>query len=420
MSKFLFLCSGYYPETTPNGVCLRMVALELLHMGHEVHIICQDDIDGPSEICYEGIFLHYIKSNIFLRLRKFGEQHPKKMLGRISYVIAMCINKIQKILLLPWYPLNHPLSLYKFYKTACNLNKNYNFDRVIGIYCPLEATYAVIKYKKKFPQCKVSAYVLDSLIYMSGASYFPKKVAEWLQWRVERKVYEGVDRVFNMRCHEVHHKALKYDKYREKMSFLDIPLFKSHSSLQIKQNYFDHNFIQFVYMGTLFENYREPYYLCRIASELSKKKQPIQIQFYTRGSCEAKLSEISKCEPELVCQHGYVSHSLVEEIYANSDFLINIGVNRTTMISSKIFDYMAYGKPIIHFYYQDDDVNNRYLQEYPLCCMIQMKDELYSKNLDKLWSFIELTKGKIIDSKYLINKFKENTPEYTAQAFVNL
>ena len=420
MSKYLFLCGGYYPETTPNGVCLRMVALKLLHMGHEIHIICQDNVTGPSEICYEGIFIHYIKSNIFLRLRKFGELHPKIILGRISYVIAMFINKIQKIILFPWYPLNHPRSLYKFYKTACNLNNIHNFDRVIGVYCPLEATYAAVNFKKKYPQSKVGAYVLDSLIYMPGASYFPKKVADWLQWRVERKVYEGVDRVFNMRCHEVHHQALRYNKYQEKMSFLDIPLFDSHDSLQINKELFDHNFIQFVYMGTLFENYREPYYLCRMASELTKSKQPIQIQFYTRGSCETKLSEIEKLEPELVHQHGYVSHSLVKEIYVNSDFLINIGVNRTTMISSKIFDYMAYGKPIIHFYYQDDDVNNRYLQEYPLCCMIQMKDELYNKNLDKLWSFIESTKGKTIDSKYLIDKFKENTPEYTAQAFENM
>ena len=419
MAKILFLSGGYYPETTPNGVCLRMVALQLLRQGHEVHIVCQGEHEGTAEDCiHEGIHLHYIKPNLFLRLRRYGESNPQKLSGRISYVVAMLLNKLQKVLLLPWYPLNHPYSLNLFYQRAVKLQDENHFDRIIGLYCPLEATYAAVKLKNKFSSLKVGVYVLDSLIYMPGASYFPRRIANWLQWRMESKVYRGVDMVFNMRCHEIHHRAPKYDCFRQKIHFLDIPLFVPRQVHEpMEEPLFDRSRLQLIYMGTLFKNYREPYYLCRLASDLNSEFS-IQIHFYTRGSCEAELSEMAKNSADIIQQHGYVSHSLVETIYANADFLVNIGVNSSTMISSKIFDYMAYGKPIIHFYYQDDDVNNKYLNEYPLCCMIQMKDELYEMNKEKLRKFLSAAKGKTIDAHFLLEKFKENIPEYTANAFV--
>lgn len=418
MKKILFLSGGYYPETTPNGVCLRVVSLQLIKMGYEVHIACQGINEESSDICHEGIFLHYVKPNLFLRLRGYGEAHPKNIAGRLAYFFAMLLNKIQKLVLLPWYPLNHPGSLKNFYKRACELHKEHAFDKVIGLYCPLEATYAAVRFKKDHPEVKVGAYILDSLIFMPGASYFPKKIAKWLQWRMERKVYDGVDMVFNMRCHEVHHKAEKYDVYRNKMKFLDIPLFNPQESLpECSEQMFDKSYIQMVYMGTLFENYREPYYLCRLAADVSKNTL-VQIQFYTRGSCETKLAKLVEQNSTLIKQHGYVSHSLVGKIYADADFLVNIGVTSSTNISSKIFDYMAYGKPIIHLYYQDDDVNNKYLAEYPNCCLVQMKEELYEENLKRFTAFIKEKRGVVIDSNFLLEKFKENTPEFTANAFV--
>lgn len=411
-NRILFIMGGYYPETTPNGVCVKAISNELLRDGYEVHILTQDD---GVDIEIDGVSVHYIPKNLFLKMRKFGEQNPTGI-GKLCYKTAMLLNKIQKLFMFPWFPLNHPITLRKYYSRAQQLQKQYGFDKVIGVYLPLESTLATLKFKRNYPTIQTAIYVSDSLIYLSGTKYLPTWLAEKFKWRLEKRVYEGVDKVFNIRCHEVHHNDAKYDIYRDKMVFLDTPLFEPAELPADFEPMFDKNKIQWSYMGTMFDGYREPYYMARLV-EAIENKFDVQIQFYTRGSCESWLAEKEKKLPGHYAQHGYVDNSLTPLIYANSDFLINIGVNTTTMISSKIFLYMAYGKPIIHFYYQDDDVCNSYLQKYPGSCLVQMKDELFEENKNKLCIFINDNLGKKYDSKMVTNLFYENTPRFSANAF---
>lgn len=411
-NKILFIMGGYYPETTPNGVCVKAISKELLPDGYEVHVLTQDD---GEDVELDGIYVHYIPKNLFLKMRKYGEQNPAGI-GKLCYKFAMLLNKIQKFVMLPWFPLNHPNTLRKYYLKAKQLQKKYDFYKVIGVYLPLESTLATIKFKRNHSAVQAAIYVSDSLIYLSGTKYLPSWLAEKFKWRLEKKVYEGVDRVFNIRCHKVHHKDSKYDSYRDKMVFLDTPLFEPTELPKKYEEMFDKNKIQWSYMGTMFDGYREPYYMTRLV-EAIENKFDIQVQFFTRGSCESWLADKAKKTPGHYVQHGYVNNSLTPTIYANSDFLINLGVNTSTMISSKIFLYMAYGKPIIHFYYQDDDVCNPYLLKYPGSCLIQMKDELFEENKIKLCDFIKDNLGKKYDSKMVSNLFFENTPRFSANAF---
>ncbi len=412
MKRLLFIMDGYYPETSPNGVCIKAIVKELIKDEYEVHVL---NAGQPNDNLVDGVHIHYIPYNLFLKMRSYGEQHPTGV-GKIVYKGAMLLNKIQKLIMLPWYPLNHPNTVQHYYSAACKLEDSLHFEKVIGVYLPLEATLATVKFKEKHPYIPTAIYVSDSMIYMSGAKYFPPQIAEKLKWRVEKRVYEGVDKVFNIRCHEIHHKDPKYDPYRLKMQFLDTPLFEpTELPVQFEQ-LFDKEKIQWSYMGTMFDKYREPYYLCRLVEALENEFD-IQVQFYTRGSCEEWLAEKCSEKPEHFVRHGYVSNSLTPIIYANSDFLINLGVNTSTMISSKIFLYMAYGKPIIHFYYQDNDVCNPYLERYPGACLIQMKEELFEDNTIKLRNFIRDNLGKVFDSKDIADLFIENTPRYSADAF---
>lgn len=56
-------------------------------------------------------------------------------------------------------------------------------------------------------------------------------------------------------------------------------------------------------------------------------------------------------------------------------------------MSSKIFSYMATGKPIVHIYYAEDDVNVGYLKRYPLAlCLRAQEDSLaFNARLLALW-----------------------------------
>lgn len=81
---------------------------------------------------------------------------------------------------------------------------------------------------------------------------------------------------------------------------------------------------------------------------------------------------------------------------------------------------MSVGKPILHFYYHDDDVNIKYLEKYDLAIMIKMDEKLFEENAEKLKHFLQKTYNKKADSAKLDHAFYKNDPDYTAKYFMKL
>src|SRR5690606_7147238 len=162
-----------------------------------------------------------------------------------------------------------------------------------------------------------------------------------------------------------------------------------------------------VYMGTLFKSFRNPVYIYKLFVKVNENDE-YNLHFYSRGDCENQVLDYQNKTHGSVIRHGYVAHSEIENIYANAHYLINLGVSNSTNISSKIFDYMSVGKPILHFYYHDDDVNIKYLEKYDLAIMIKMDEKLFEENAEKLKHFLQKTYNKKADSAKLDHAFYKN------------
>jgi hypothetical protein len=416
--RILFMLEMYYPKPEPNGIVVHQVAKELLKLGYQVHIISYRMTGYPKEDQYEGVCIHRIKRRIFFKLREYGEKNINTFRGKMSYKIAKSINKIKKLIYLPWFPLASPLTVYRYYKKASLLHKKYKFDCVIGVFDPNDCLYAGLLFKNRFKDVKYGSYILDSLIYLSGQNYLPKGLKETLTWKFEKMVYEKSDMVFNMECHRKHHLSNKYQRFQTKMKFLDIPLFIP-KKVKMEKRLFDTHKRHLVYMGSLFKDFRSPDYIYRIFKRINHKSE-YQLHFFTRGSCEEDLLNYQNETGGAVIRHGFIEHSQINNIIANTDFLINLGVSNSTAISSKIFDYMSTGKPIIHFYYHDDDVNLSYFEKYELSLMIKMEETLFENNVEKVQNFLAKAYGKTIESDTLLDIFYVNTPMYSANQFDNL
>ncbi|MCH6266008.1 hypothetical protein [Neobacillus citreus] len=414
----LFMLEMYYPKPEPNGIVVHQVAKELIKLGYQVHVISYRIPGYPNEDQYDGVFIHRIKKRMFYKLREYGENNINTIKGKISYKLAKIINKIKKLIYLPWFPLASPTTVIRYYKKASLLHKKYKFDCVIGVFDPNDCLYAGVLFKNRFKDVKYGSYILDSLIYLSGQNYLPKRLKEKLTWKFEKMVYENSDIVFNMECHRRHHLGGKYEPFQTKMKFLDIPLFIP-KKVKMDKRLFDTEKRHLVYMGSLFRGFRTPDYIYRIFKSINHK-DGYQLHFYTRGSCEEDLLNYQYETGGAVIRHGFVEHSQINNIIANADFLINLGVSNSTAISSKIFDYMSTGKPIIHFYYNDDDVNLSYFEKYELSLMIKMDESLFEVNVDKVRNFLTISYGKTIESDTLLDIFYVNTPMYSASQFDNL
>lgn len=168
--------------------------------------------------------------------------------------------------------------------------------------------------------------------------------------------------------------------------------------------------VKLLFAGALIKGYVEAADVCRFMSETSLAEY-IHIDFYSAGNGCLEDNEFPALD---IHNHGWVSHPELEEALEKADILLNIAEKDGKQISSKLFEYMSYGKPIIHFYYKDADVNLRYLRNYPLAlciCNAGLSDE--DRAMAEKW--ILNVKNLRVPMEVVESVFKEMTPAYVVE-----
>lgn len=196
----------------------------------------------------------------------------------------------------------------------------------------------------------------------------------------------------------------------------DIPLLvKGHVTTKNKEG----GKVRFVYTGALVEDYRSPGYLIRLVNELSKHID-VCCDFYSRGNCENILRQAEKDNPKAICSKGYIEQEKIEDVMSDADFLISIGNHLSgfdTALPSKVINYIATGKPIIHIDGGDNDMAKIYLEKYGLVCIVNPK-EMLEVNVRNILDFIRDNIGKQLNFEGVKEKFPQNCPEYSAQCII--
>lgn len=120
--------------------------------------------------------------------------------------------------------------------------------------------------------------------------------------------------------------------------------------------------IRMVFTGKFYQDIRNPDPLIDV---LFKINQNIAcVEFY--GECCQYLKEHYENLPDCVKLMGRVSQEECKKITENADILINVGNTTANQVPSKIFEYIASGKPIISFFSVENDTSLFYLNKYPV------------------------------------------------------
>ena len=167
-----------------------------------------------------------------------------------------------------------------------------------------------------------------------------------------------------------------------------------------------------IYAGSLISSYIEPDYLLKLLSVSSKK---LRIDFYSAGTACGNISDYKEVRSYL---HGWVSHDELVNLLYEADIFVNIAEKSGRQISSKIFEYMSMGKPILHIYKSDTDVNLRYLMKYPLALCLKADDMLIEKNcgLFDQWCCSEAVWNLTFEE--VRQRYSEMTPDYITGSII--
>lgn len=407
--KILYILGAYKPNMSANGVCSDNVITRLLEEGHEVTALVNAVKGVPYRSEDGSLTVVRVRPRLYTRLSENAEAcrqaHPLR--SRIIGVFAKVINKVHLMLTLPWWPRVSPLVACRFKNDAIKLHKEKHFDAVISVYTPIEALLAGYSLKVHFPEIKFYPYFLDSLSGGFGPRLFSKKRIIKHGLRIEKKIFPYAEKIIVMRASRQHHERYN-GGYLKKTVFLDVPSFCK------KETYIEEGRVKkpgaplkFLYVGSISYAVRDPSELIRVLTEI--REENIICEFVGKIDCPHLFEPLREKLGDRLILSGQLPHSEVIKKISNADVLLNIGNRISTMIPSKIFEYIAYKKPIISTYMIDGEPSARYLKDYPLALLLDCRE---IGNFDeRIKAFLKKTETERVDEEQLKEIYRLNTPE---------
>ena len=395
MNDVLILASGYCGKTTANGLCAKALVKELEHRDINVYVVSSDREKNDTDRLGRVISVH--------TPAKYKPDPPGNLFFKI-------LRWLKSVLCHTWTPEYDREMVDKMVDAAKAVLDKTKIDAVVCVYFPLEAVIAGYRLKNLFPDIQFMIYELDSVADgIAGGNKWNKHVF-FSYKRFLGRIYKVADRIMVLKCHE-RHWLEEHKGHKDRMRLVDLPLLREESlpSVESRERY-----VGFVYSGALDHSYRSPKTmleaLAGIGSDICWK-----LDLYTKG-CDDVLQKIAQKEPRIVC-HGYVEQAVLERAVSQSHILLSIGNKVSNSLPSKVITYMTYGKPIIHFCLQENDVCEEYLKKYPLA-LVMKNDERPEEMAKKIAEFIERTRGKTVDFARLEKIFPMNLPLYSVHVIL--
>lgn len=404
MSRVLLATDSYHYSPTANGICVEEIADELKKSGHDVHILCFKHQDDEYEDRINGIAVHRIKMDWVNSLRYLYE---KKLTGWKQALVKksmILLNRMEAIIFLYWFPLRSPLFCKRYKKKMEELQNKYNFDIVVASYSPFEAAYSLV-YMNNRNKPKKCLYTLDSFTNLKKRFFLSREFQDEKGWEWEQKIYNSCDLILNLKCHERHYSQARYENFRDKMKIVDIP----HMIPFEVKNASDRNKEGvMVYAGNFYKDIAKDVFDVLSESILSEE---VSLQIFGRNDKNSLQEYMANEIAEKIEFGGFLDRRDILEKEKNADILLSIGCPGTDFISSKIFEYIAFGGKILHLYKGEKDPNYRYFDNYRNACCINLENSV-DLNKKKIREFVNCETERI-PFEEIKGLYRENLPVYT-------
>lgn len=411
MSRILFLTDFYYPNPTSIGTCVEKIAREMKNRGHEVHVLCfgnkkMDVVDN------EGITIHFVKKRFWDRCEDYANE--KKKFWKFSRFIGRFSIRFSQIIHFFSYPYISFVITQRYSRVSLSLMKKYRFDTVISSYAPMEAMVSGYNIKKKYQNVYWILYILDTLTNRGDSKFLSSNMNDRLGWKWEKKFYRAANLIINMKCHEKHHQKKRYDLFRDKLKFSDIPLL---DDCCIKMSSRDSDKVVFAYTGRISEKYYSPVYWLKCLNRMHEENIDFEMNLCGSTDCESFLAEYSVKTCNKIKYKGLLSQDSAKIEREKADILINFGALNSEKIHSKIFEYISLKKKIIHIQRCNIDSSVEYFEKYPLALIIKEWED-FDSNYNKIMEFIKF-ETKFCDWENVFGLYQMNFPEYTCDLIEN-
>ena len=402
MKRVLFLSFAYpYGHFGPSDNCTARIMNALVQTGEfEVfNISCKPENaeSAPNYKIIDGVNL------ILLPFKENLKKHSRFQ------------NRMMALIRMPVYPFNNLLRIYKYYRACRILLKGKQFDLVVSQCFPQESVFAGALLRKNGYINNVMVLFWDNIYGKIPHRLVPEKFAFRRQRCVEEWVSHYSDRLVSPFPVKAFH-----DKYGDVDAAVGKRFYLEHPSLTRPSVNTGHNNdgyivpgkINIIYSGRVY-NRDNVSFIIRLLN-VTKYADRLNVVFFSRGISKPDIDVLCKGFKGAIRFLDWIPLDQLFALYPYVDYFLSFTGN-PAQITSKVYEYMSFGKPIIHIYQNDEDINVPAFSRYPFFHPIDVR---HSLDIEKysLECFLDLSFGKHVVFEEVENLF----PTATASAYVKL
>ena len=405
----VFIVGSYYPNYSAVGKCAGNVAEELSKY-HKITVICSKNHLNQNE---EEIY----NSQRIIRIMTKEKKTRFKLEDNIQNTIGFKrrvnefrykLYKVSRILKTIISKTSIKKELVQSYLEALN-NINEPVDAIIPVSMPFESVVAAVQYKTTYnKKVRVIPYLFDQFVDNENLHRFKfnKDLKKKGHIELENNAIKKADAILILKQLKNYYLE-QHKNHMEKVYVVEHPLLrKPNTSSDSFQNK-----MLFIYAGSFYKTIRNPEYMLNLFNNALDNLDGT-LSLYSFGNCNEIINKYTSKNKRIINYGKVPTEKVYEELYKNN-FLVAVGNNDNKQVPSKIFEYLSYGKPIIYFYSNSQDINLDVLKKYNLAFCIDQRNSCIESNLSELIRFCKDNVNEQLIFEEVAEIFKDATPEYT-------
>lgn len=408
--KILFITDKYWPRPLANAICMQNIADSFTDAGHSVDILAYEEegVETPEE--HNGSRVFTVKPSRQLRLLNNARNFPDASDAKASMNKGLRLSRIKHALLLPWFPLSSLSAPRRMENKIEELYEDNQYDMVVSVFSPFDAAVSGFRFKRKHPECFWCLYTLDTFVNLRQ-SKIPERWRDAHYWIP--RFLSTADMFVCMKSRAAWYEERGYAELGNGVTPSDIPLLTERSSLTHSEAALES--ANWVYAGSLYKTHYDTADLLAILEKMNWDNG-LTVHFYSSGKEAESLKEHPLYRAGKIVVHGYVDHDELMRIYDSAAVLLSI--KTSDQISAKIFEYMAYGKPILHISSCENDPNIHYVEKYGKGLAIRAYEDTSDEcaRIIEEWAYeIANHSQECVD----MSEFVMNAPSYTRDLLID-
>ena len=176
--------------------------------------------------------------------------------------------------------------------------------------------------------------------------------------------------------------------------------------------------INAIYQGEINHQMRPPQAMLTAFSKIGETDKDVSLHVFARGNGVEDVEKAAAANPDAIKFYGSVGKVEADRYYAAANIQIILANRDKEIVSSKIFESVASGYPIVYFYFTEEELSYGLLQKYPL--VLCVRQDKVAEETDKIREWMYENCGKRVDFELVRKAYDDATPDMVVDTSIEI